>query len=218
MMYATQETHGCVYFITHRRTSKVYVGSTTDWNIRLNDHKMKLQSNSHSNPGLQADFNLGGFDAFTFLPVYETDDPVELEHYERVLHGILVGGGASVYNRIPNWGVPSTAHRQRISAAMMGRTHSDETRKKMAAQKRGKKRKPFTDEHLKNMSLSHPACKAVEVTSTEGTSTVYHSFKEVCRQLGVSRKLVPEWVAKYPKPVTKGKMKGYTFRLVENHQ
>lgn len=48
----------------------------------------------------------------------------------------------------------SLHNKSREHGTMYGKTHSEETRKKMSLAKKGKKRKPFTEEHRKKISLA----------------------------------------------------------------
>ena len=53
-----------IYKIINTVTNEKYVGQTTNFSRRINDHKQKLNANTHVNPKLQASWNKYGEDAF----------------------------------------------------------------------------------------------------------------------------------------------------------
>ncbi len=55
-----------IYLITCKPNGKVYIGSSKDVFSRLNSHVTSLLTKTHTNKGLQTDFNKHEYSAFTF--------------------------------------------------------------------------------------------------------------------------------------------------------
>ena len=55
-----------IYKITNLANGKVYIGQSINLNHRLNEHRLKLQKNKHSNEHLQNAWNKYGEDKFKF--------------------------------------------------------------------------------------------------------------------------------------------------------
>lgn len=56
----------CIYTITNKSTLKAYVGSTSNWTQRRNEHKRMLRNNIHFNKKLQSIWNKYGESDFEF--------------------------------------------------------------------------------------------------------------------------------------------------------
>jgi len=161
---------------------KIYVGSAQDMNHRKNDHVAKLRHNKHCNKKLQSGFNKYGMENFVFEILEVVNDLSELTKREQAFIDLL----NPFYNlrRIAesNRGYKmSDTAKKNIVNAIIGRKHSEETKKilsikkignkngvgnknnlgrvwskeiieKRAAANRGKRR-TFTEQHKKNMSI-----------------------------------------------------------------
>lgn len=55
-----------IYIIKCINNSKIYIGSTSNFERRFETHKLSLKYNNHPNYRLQDDFNKFGIDCFTF--------------------------------------------------------------------------------------------------------------------------------------------------------
>lgn len=56
-----------IYKIINNITGEKYVGQTTNFSRRINDHKEKLRANKHKNPKLQASWNKYGEENFSII-------------------------------------------------------------------------------------------------------------------------------------------------------
>jgi|TARA_R110000823_G_C15768569_1_gene483785 DNA gyrase/topoisomerase IV subunit A len=90
-----------VYEIENKITGKIYVGQSTTWKMRWNQHKNSLSRGKHKNPSLQADYDKYGLDAFEHRVVQEypcdTSSDALLEHEQRVFEEYN-SEGKEVYN------------------------------------------------------------------------------------------------------------------------
>lgn len=71
----------CVYKITNICNGRIYIGQTTNFKQRVNEHKSDLRLNKHSNPDLQEDYFIYGIENFKFeiLEKCNKYDLLELE-------------------------------------------------------------------------------------------------------------------------------------------
>ena len=65
------EQPACVYQIVNTVNNKVYIGQTTQGELRWKRHASTLRGNYHKNHKLQADFNRFGEDAFEWSIIKE---------------------------------------------------------------------------------------------------------------------------------------------------
>lgn len=63
-----------IYKIVNTINDKIYVGSSIELDVRLNNHKYMLNSNSHYNTYLQNSVNKYGMDNFNFVIIEECDE------------------------------------------------------------------------------------------------------------------------------------------------
>jgi group I intron endonuclease len=72
-----------IYHITNNKTSKVYIGSSVDIDIRINSHFSSLKAGVHGNKKLQEDFNTYGIDNFSsdILMICPEDFLIEMENH-----------------------------------------------------------------------------------------------------------------------------------------
>lgn len=97
----------CIYKIVNTVNGKSYIGSTVDFDKRVNTHKNELKRNNHINPYLQNSYNKYG-DVFRYI-IFRYCDAKDLHKLEK--HYIQkynpeyniggVGGGDSLKNH-PN--------------------------------------------------------------------------------------------------------------------
>ena len=74
---------GYIYFIVNKLTNEYYVGQTTNYSRRKNEHLSKLRENKHPNPKLQSSFNKYTEDNFDFSYLkYENIEKQELDQLE----------------------------------------------------------------------------------------------------------------------------------------
>ena len=66
-----REQVGCVYQIVNTVNNKIYIGQTTQGELRWKRHTSALRGNRHVNHKLQADFNKFGEDAFEWSIIKE---------------------------------------------------------------------------------------------------------------------------------------------------
>ena len=89
----------CVYQIVNTATNKIYIGQTTQGELRWKAHLSRLRGNCHRNPKLQADFNKFGEDAFEWSIIKEyPKDKKLLESKERQLIKQYEKEGKQLYN------------------------------------------------------------------------------------------------------------------------
>lgn len=133
-----------IYKITNSVNGKVYIGSTNDVTGRFGKHKRELNKSIHHNEHLQRAWNKYGCDSFKFETLMVCSNN-ERNHCEQMF--------MDLYN--------SQNHDYGYNICDAdGHSLSEETRLKMSESHKGKKRKPFTDEHKRNLSQSMKGRKA----------------------------------------------------------
>lgn len=73
---------GAIYSITQISTNKIYIGLTSNFIRRKNEHIYELRKNKHYNPHLQRAWNKYGKDDFKFEILTKIQDPDELKQAE----------------------------------------------------------------------------------------------------------------------------------------
>lgn len=172
---------GYIYKITNFINGKTYVGSTNGkLNHRWNIHKSLLRRHIHGNKHLQNSWNKYGESNFKFDMIEECDNSVLIEREEYNKNLLF-----SEYNLAPitesfgklNKGRKlTTEHKEKISRGNIGKIlseehkkiliqsrigthHSVETKLKISSSRKGKllgiPKPPFSEIHLKNLSVSH---------------------------------------------------------------
>lgn len=120
-----------IYIIKNLRNGKFYLGQAQDIRKRWNAHRSNLRRNIHSNCHLQRAWNIDGEKQFKFL-VLEYCPTEKLDEREQ-LHLNAYINDDNCYNiakdaTAPNRGKPGT---------MLGKQHTDTTKRKISEAKRG---------------------------------------------------------------------------------
>lgn len=155
-----------IYKIVNLVTSAFYVGSTNNFAVRMQTHKKRLKKNRHHCKHLQNAWNKYGAASFAFVVVKELESDEALFAEEQKWLDEHVGKDYC-YNHAksadapwrglpkeqqPNFGrIRAASEKQTISAALKafyaespenhpryGKTHSEETRQKISANRKGK--------------------------------------------------------------------------------
>jgi group I intron endonuclease len=124
-----------IYEIVNRVNGKRYVGSATDLDQRWKEHQWGLRSNRHHSRYLQNAWAKYGHTAFEFrkLKTCPHED-------------LLTEEQAEFDRRPPEYNICPTA------GSTLGRMHSEETKKKIGAKKRGLKMPPRSEVHRSRLS------------------------------------------------------------------
>jgi len=144
-----------IYRIVNSVNNKCYVGQTTVFRKRLSKHYGALSNNKHVSLYLQRSFNKHGVDNF-YVEILEVTTKELI--CEREIYWIEkfdssnrdLGYNILVNTPSPWYGKRSLLHCQRISAALLGKHVSDETKKKQSEARLGRFK-----------GKSHPFAKAV---------------------------------------------------------
>ncbi|MDD5424150.1 MAG: GIY-YIG nuclease family protein [Candidatus Omnitrophica bacterium] len=70
-----------VYQIKNIKNGKIYIGSAKDLRGRINRYRFQLENGSHSNEGMQKDYNEIGAEGFSFV-VLDNLKPKEDPNYD----------------------------------------------------------------------------------------------------------------------------------------
>lgn len=117
-----------IYFILNKVSLKLYIGSAVYFARRRSEHFTRLSKNIHHNEHLQRAYNKYGPEAFDFIIVelVELDKLIERETYYITKHKAIEEEFG--YNKCP------------FGVSAIGRKHSAETKAKMSASQKGRKR------------------------------------------------------------------------------
>jgi len=144
-----------IYQINNIETGAFYVGQSVDVQSRLERHAKKLRGGKHINKHLQNSWNKWDEDAFTF-EVLELCPERDLNDREKYWLGDMWKDKYELcYNKVEGGGSgrKSTSTRAKmsirqqgslnsmagkVSPGFSGRSHSDETKAKMSAKRKGK--------------------------------------------------------------------------------
>lgn len=142
----------CIYKIINVRNGKFYVGSAVNFAKRKARHRWKLNRGDHANKHLQAAWNKHGEKAFVFAIVQEVPEGEDLLAWEnRWLHEHV--GKGYCYNIAKDATAFGLGKSGELSP-MYGRrfNHTDETKAKISAYRRGKK---LSEETKQKLSIAH---------------------------------------------------------------
>lgn len=142
---------GCVYLIYNTINNKVYIGSSVNFLIRQKQHLSRLRSNKHHCLPLQNFVNKYGITTLEFKVLYEGEDYLSGEQYyldnydKRLLFNVC-------YNVfLPSLGrVVSEETRQK----MKNKVVSEEVRKQISLNSKGRKASTETKEKLRIKGLN----------------------------------------------------------------
>ena len=158
---------GYIYILENLISGKMYTGQTVDPYSRLLEHF----SVSSKCPAIAAAIRKYGKENFDFIILESCNSQESLN--EREIYWIkelnsLAPNGYNLKEGGQQGGSPSEETRRRISKSLRGYKHSEETKIKLSMER--KKRfsdkinhpfygKKFTDDHKRNLSLSHRGSK-----------------------------------------------------------
>lgn len=177
-----------IYAIRNKQNGKLYIGSAKSIVDRFNSHKKALHKGNHHNVKLQNAFNKYGFDNFGFekLLICKYDDLIMYEQlcingYDAVKNG---------YNIAP------------IAGNTLGCRFSDETKAKMSASRKGKKRdRDAVDKTAAahtGMKRSAESCERMRVSQikrwTESPPDVIDDMKNQVSKVHKGKKITPEHI------------------------
>lgn len=121
-----------IYIIKNLRNGKFYLGQAQNIRRRWSAHRSNLRRNIHGNCHLQRAWNIDGEKKFKFL-VLEYCSIEQLNEREQVHLNAYVSGD-NCYNIAKD----ATAPNRGRSGTMLGKHHTDETKRKISEAKRGK--------------------------------------------------------------------------------
>lgn len=162
-----------IYKITCKANGHFYIGRTSDYNKRINQHKTDLKSGKHKNARMQHCYNKYGADSFEYELIVEANGAENLIELEQRLidecicldNCMNINRSAKVFCDVPmtperkakiaaarkgKTGQKRTEEqRKHISDALKGHQISEETKNKISASHKGKKLEASTIDKLK---------------------------------------------------------------------
>lgn len=151
--------HG-IYGIVNTESGRIYIGQTKQsFYRRYLLHDWKLRNNTHDNQHLQNAYNKYGESAFEFIIVESIGDSKDserlndlekkyIDHYKSIglCYNILDGGGGRPGCPMSDRAKKIVGEKNRVN--MLGRKHSEETKRKMRL---ASKHKKLSDEHKRRL-------------------------------------------------------------------
>jgi len=152
-----------IYCITNIVNGKQYIGQSTDIDTRWRHHRDLLNAGHHVNRHLQYAWNKYGAENFRFsaLEILEDDERInereifwiqELDTFENG-YNLTLGGEGQRGRYLTE---EQKNHLSEINTGALnpnfGLKRSEETRRKMSIAKRGKPRKPHTEDYKRKVS------------------------------------------------------------------
>jgi group I intron endonuclease len=131
-----------IYCIRNTINGKFYIGSSAQCYHRVkSQHLARLRNNKHSNPHLQASWNVYGEEAFEYFIVEECDRSELLTREQFYLDhsGCTKREIGYNINVLADRTVLTLEQCQKISASKKGILHSEETKMKISESGRGRK-------------------------------------------------------------------------------
>ena len=189
------------YEITHVASGKMYVGSAKDFFGRMRVHKSSLKLGTHKNVDLQAAFNIDPEIEFS-VTFYDTREEA-YDHEQALLDEHHPKGelfNVAVNARSTN--KDNEVIKEYLRQLKTGTTHTEETKAKMSANRKGKTKPPRTQEHIDKLAAARTGSKHSEesIAKIRASSAnarpvsidgvVYPSISEASRSLGVEYKKI----------------------------
>lgn len=192
-----------IYQILNKINGKKYIGSTSNVRHRKNDHFNKLRKNKHHSPKLQAAWNKYGEDNFEFkvlarcpkeyLPKLEQwfIDECKPEYNCALFVGglFMLGRKLSVETIQKRHGRKLSEERLfKLRTNMLGKHHTEETKKKMSDRQKGKKYSAERCRQMSEIMKGKPANRFIPIVCynvQSGTMRLFPSALEASRRLGV---------------------------------
>jgi len=163
-----------VYEIRNKINTYRYIGSSVDLRSRFREHKSLLNRSCHCNPHLQNAWNKHGKESFEFHALLYCDKESVL-----VYEQLLIDKFMPEYNICPvagnTLGYKHTEETKR-KMSIASSNCSDETRQKLSKAAKGKKRKPFTEEHKRNISKGGLARAKITEETKKNMSLAWSRF------------------------------------------
>lgn len=178
--YKYQTTHYGIYCIECMTTNTKYIGQTSEnFYRRWIFHKWHLKNNHHSNTYIQNAWNKYGEDSFKFYPL-ESFELIEkknvtleklneleqyyIEKYDTFNNGfnLTTGGDSCKMRPLSDEAKRKIGEKNRIN--MLGKKHSEETKKKMSEAHKGYIK---TEEHRKHLAEAHYGSKSYNARYSE---------------------------------------------------
>lgn len=178
-----------IYKITNKVNGKFYIGSAVNFKKRFCHHRGYLKRNNHSNIKLQNAWNKYGSDAFEFyiLEYIENRKFLLMREQHWINWFDAVNNG---YNLSPSAsGIFGMRHspetRKKMSESSLGKTMSEESKRKMSVAKTGTKMsletkkkmsesgkgRIFSEEHRRNLSIANKGKKLSQETKDKMSLT-----------------------------------------------
>lgn len=132
----------CVYGIFNIQNGKCYIGSTKDVSKRWSEHLASLEAQRHGSSHLQYSWNLYGAVAFRFMTIEECPEDKLIEREQYWIEYFESYNGDLGYNSRRN-AATSAGHKlsdetkHKMSLARKGRKNSDIARQRISAAKMG---------------------------------------------------------------------------------
>lgn len=171
---------GGIYEIINSVNGHSYVGSSVNIRSRWRSHRNKLMRGEHNNPVLQRAWDKYGEDKFNFR-VLLVCEKFETLRYEQAL--------LNMNNHEYNISTDAIAPMMGRHSGMLGKTHSDETKRKMSETRTGQKRTPEFCERMKQQNLGRK--KSDEAKNNMRNAALGRKAsdetKEKLRQIALSR-------------------------------
>lgn len=186
-----------IYSIVNHLTGDVYIGQTSqEFLKRFFHHDWKLRDGSHDNAHLQRAFNLYGEQYFSFIPLKVLDrddnsknlDELEIKYISIMremnhCYNILDGGNTSKRGlHLTEEHKRAIGEKNRIN--MLGRKHSEETKKKMSKAHKGK-----------HQNRTDYRMNAEQVVAAKQLLISGMTASDVAKQIGVDYKAINALIA-----------------------
>ena len=174
-----------IYIIKNLKNKRFYIGSTNDFETRKYDHFWKLKNNKHGNIFLQRDFNKTGQEI-----VFEILEYVDVENLlivEQKYLDMFFDNQKTCYN------ISQKAHKP---SGFAGKKHSKETLEmlkrprpkefgeKISNSKKGKKRKPFSEEWKRKLANA-PKKKIISINLIDSKIEKFDSITEAAKYYNI---------------------------------